>query len=189
VPSRFRPRLTFANAVSLLALFVALGGGAYAASQLPKGSVGTKQLKDNAVISSKVKNGSLLAKDFKAGQLLLQRLPSGKTIRGAWDVRGGYPMNGAELGTAVSLPVPAPTAIDGAHAKRGGANECRGSVANPTAAPGFACVYASYGVDVFSVSARALPAGPSPYGFSIAVQGSGTYYSLEASGTWAYTAP
>ena len=73
----YRPSL--AMVVALLALFVALGGSAFAALSLPKHSVGTKQLKtgavtgaklhDNAVTSSKVKNHSLLAKDFKAGQL------------------------------------------------------------------------------------------------------------------------
>jgi hypothetical protein len=51
--------------VASVALFVALSGGAYAASQL----VGTKQLKNGAVTSAKVRDGSLLAKDFKAGQL------------------------------------------------------------------------------------------------------------------------
>jgi hypothetical protein len=65
--------------VALLALFVSLGGSAFAALRLPAHSVGTKQLKNgavagaklrnNAVTSSKVKNHSLLAKDFKAGQL------------------------------------------------------------------------------------------------------------------------
>ena len=51
--------ITYANVVATLALFIALGGGAYAVTQLPKNSVTTVQ----------VKNGSLLAKDFKAGQL------------------------------------------------------------------------------------------------------------------------
>ncbi|MFL5781664.1 MAG: hypothetical protein ACJ760_10160 [Thermoleophilaceae bacterium] len=37
-----------------LALFVALGGGAYAATQLPPKSVGTKQLKDRAVTPVKL---------------------------------------------------------------------------------------------------------------------------------------
>ncbi|HEX6713133.1 MAG TPA: collagen-like protein [Thermoleophilaceae bacterium] len=50
------------------ALFIALGGGAYAAS-LPRNSVGTPQLKKNAVTSAKVKNGSLKAADFAKGQL------------------------------------------------------------------------------------------------------------------------
>jgi hypothetical protein len=74
----FRPHLTYANVVATLALFLALGGGAYAATQLPNNSVGTNQLKKNAVISQKVKDGSLLATDFKSGQL--PRGPVGPTF-------------------------------------------------------------------------------------------------------------
>ncbi len=55
--------------VALIALFVALGGSAYAAITLPANSVGTKQLKNGAVTAAKVKTGSLLAQDFRAGQL------------------------------------------------------------------------------------------------------------------------
>jgi hypothetical protein len=55
--------------VACVALVVALGGVSYAASVLPKNSVGTAQLKKNAVRGLKVKNGSLMAADFKAGQL------------------------------------------------------------------------------------------------------------------------
>lgn len=51
--------LSYANVMATLALFIALGGGAYAAVKLPKNSVTTVQ----------VKNGSLLARDFKKGQL------------------------------------------------------------------------------------------------------------------------
>ena len=54
--------------ISLLALFVALGGSSYAALALPKASVGAKQLKKNAVTSPKVKPGSLLLSDFRASQ-------------------------------------------------------------------------------------------------------------------------
>jgi hypothetical protein len=65
-----RPRLTYANVIATLALFLALGGGAaYAASHLDKNSVGTKQLKRSAVTGAKVKDGSLSAGDFKPGQL------------------------------------------------------------------------------------------------------------------------
>lgn len=73
-----RSRPSPAMVVALLALFVALGGGAYALT-IPGNSVGTKQLKKNAVTgskiranaitSSKVKNGSLLRRDFRTGQL------------------------------------------------------------------------------------------------------------------------
>ena len=64
-----RKHLTFANVVACLALFVALGGASYAATRLPKNSVGTKQIKKNAVTSTKVRNGSLRAADFKPGQI------------------------------------------------------------------------------------------------------------------------
>jgi hypothetical protein len=49
-----RTKLTFANVVASLALFVALGGGAYAATQLPKNSVGTAQIKNEAVTPAKL---------------------------------------------------------------------------------------------------------------------------------------
>jgi hypothetical protein len=62
---RIRPRLSYANVVSTLCLFVLLGGGAYAASKLPKNSVGTKQLKRNAVKGAKVANRSLTAADIR----------------------------------------------------------------------------------------------------------------------------
>jgi hypothetical protein len=65
--------------VACVALVVALGGVSYAATVLPKNSVGTTQLRKkavtvsklhrNAVSAAKVKDGSLLAADFKPGQL------------------------------------------------------------------------------------------------------------------------
>jgi hypothetical protein len=51
--------LTYANVMATIAVFIALGGGAYAVTTLPKNSVTTVQ----------VKNGSLLAQDFKKGEL------------------------------------------------------------------------------------------------------------------------
>ena len=72
---RIRGRLTYANVMATVAVFIALGGGAYAATTLPRNSVGSTQIKkgavrnsdlaSNAVTSRKVKNGSLLPSDFK----------------------------------------------------------------------------------------------------------------------------
>ena len=59
--TRLRPRLTYANVMVTVLAFVVLGGGAYAATQLPKNSVGTKQLKNNAVKGPKVADDSLTA--------------------------------------------------------------------------------------------------------------------------------
>jgi hypothetical protein len=65
--------------VACVALVIALGGVSYAATVLPKNSVGTAQLQKKSVTASKlrkgsvngakVKDGTLLATDFQAGQL------------------------------------------------------------------------------------------------------------------------
>jgi hypothetical protein len=58
---RLRNELNYANVVSTLCLFLLLGGGvAFAATHLPKNSVGTKQLKKSAVTLAKL-NGSAVA--------------------------------------------------------------------------------------------------------------------------------
>ena len=79
MPRNLRRHLSYSNVVSTLCLFVVLGGGAYAASRLPKDSVGPRQIKadairtpelaDYSVTSPKVANGSLLSEDFAPGQL------------------------------------------------------------------------------------------------------------------------
>jgi Collagen triple helix repeat (20 copies) len=51
---RLRPRLTYANVISTLCLFLVLGGGAYAATKLPKNSVGTGQIRAGAVTPPKL---------------------------------------------------------------------------------------------------------------------------------------
>lgn len=53
--SIFGIRLSYANVVSTLCLFLLLGGGAaFAATQLPKNSVGAKQIKKGAVTPAKI---------------------------------------------------------------------------------------------------------------------------------------
>ncbi len=54
--SRIRKQFSPAMAVGLLALFVALGGSAYA---IGKNSVGTNQLKNNAVTTKKIKKNAV----------------------------------------------------------------------------------------------------------------------------------
>lgn len=58
-----RDKLTYANVISTLCLFMLLGGIAYAAA-LPKNSVGTKQLKNNAVTGKKIKDRSIGTNDL-----------------------------------------------------------------------------------------------------------------------------
>lgn len=60
-----REQLTYANVMSSIALFMAVSGVAWAATSLPKNSVGTPQLKKNAVTTTKIKNGQVLSVDAK----------------------------------------------------------------------------------------------------------------------------
>jgi hypothetical protein len=62
--AKLRPRLNYANVMATVAVFIALGGGAYAASKVPKNSVGTKQLKDHSVTTKKIKPGSITRPDL-----------------------------------------------------------------------------------------------------------------------------
>jgi hypothetical protein len=64
-----RPKLSYANVMATVAAFLALGGGAIAASNLGKNSVGAKQLKKNAVTTAKVKNQAITAAKVKKGTL------------------------------------------------------------------------------------------------------------------------
>lgn len=50
---RLRSYLTYSNVIAAVALFIALGGISYAATKLPKNSVGTKQIKNKAVTKAK----------------------------------------------------------------------------------------------------------------------------------------
>ena len=54
-----RERLSYANVMATLALFVALGGVGYAAAKLPRNSVGPKQIKADAVKPSELAPNSV----------------------------------------------------------------------------------------------------------------------------------
>jgi hypothetical protein len=86
VVSKLRSRLTYANVVASIALFIALGGTSYGlatgsigSTEIKNNSVRSKDLRDNDVRGKDIRNGTigspdvadgaLLARDFKAGQL------------------------------------------------------------------------------------------------------------------------
>jgi hypothetical protein len=73
-----RKRLTYANVMSSIAVFlVVAGGSAFAANQLGKNTVGSKQLKKNAVTAAKIKNGSVVAAKLGAGAVSGAQLGTG----------------------------------------------------------------------------------------------------------------
>ncbi len=87
------PKPSPASVLSVLALFVSLGGTGYAATQIPRNSVGTKHLRHNAVTSAKVKNGALVLTDFRASART--KLHGKDGVRGAAGAAGARGLIGA----------------------------------------------------------------------------------------------
>jgi hypothetical protein len=85
--SKLRPQITYSNVIATLALFLALGGAAVAAS-LPKNSVGTQQLKRGAVTAADLRKGAV-----RAGKLARKSVVAGKL--GSNAVLPGNILNGA----------------------------------------------------------------------------------------------
>ena len=64
--NQIRKRLTYANVMSTIAVFLVIGGAsAFAASQLGKNTVGSKQLKKNAVTAAKIKKNAVTTAKIK----------------------------------------------------------------------------------------------------------------------------
>jgi hypothetical protein len=67
--SEFRRRLTYSNVMASVAVFVSLGGGAYAATAIPSNSVDSAAIKNGAVTSRKLAAGSVTAAKIAPGSL------------------------------------------------------------------------------------------------------------------------
>jgi hypothetical protein len=94
---RLRGKLTYANVISTLCLFLLLGGGAaFAATQLPKNSVGARQIKRGAVTPAKISNATekILAGD--QGPRGPQGQQGQKGARGATGPTGATGKTGAQ---------------------------------------------------------------------------------------------
>ncbi len=121
-----RTRLTFANVTSCLALFVALGGASYAATQLPKNSVGAKQLNKNAVTTAKVKKEAITAAKVKKGTL------TGKQINLA---KLGTVPSATHAASADSIPPAEPIRLIGAPGQPGFENGATNATGGPVSFP------------------------------------------------------
>src|SRR5215211_2724356 len=110
---------TYANVTATLALFIALGGGAYAATALPRNSVGPKQLKNNAINGSKVASNSLSGSDVN--EATLAKVPAASLADSATTATNASHANAA-------------AALDKATYKTAGATAPAGSGNSATAA-------------------------------------------------------
>ena len=99
---RLKGKLTFANVVACIALFVALGGVGYAATRLPANSVGARQIRKGAVTPTKLSKATL-RRIRGASALPEVGIPGPAGVKGDPGERGpsGYP-RGSRDGT--SLP-------------------------------------------------------------------------------------
>jgi len=229
VLSKLRSRLSYANVVASIALFIALGGTSYG---LATGSIGSPEIKNNSVRSKDIRNNdvrsqdirnqSLLAKDFKAGQLpagpqgpqgergpqgaqgeigatgpagpFPDVLPSGKTLRGAYDVQAMAAGAGsiAEAGYPFIFTLASKPAVHYISSAGTPPAQCPGTNDQPEAQPGHLCVYENARANTPSV----LIADPETNGGNAASE-EGFYLQIVSSaggffasdGTWAVTSP
>jgi hypothetical protein len=107
-----RPKLTYANATSTLALLIALGtGGAYAATKLPDRSVGEFQLRPGAVTAEKIRKNAVTAPKIKAEAVKQGKIASG-AITAAKLTQGSVASSSIQDG-AISNAKLAPEAVTG----------------------------------------------------------------------------
>ncbi len=74
---RIKDKLTYANVVSTLCLFVLLGGSAYAALKVPRNSVGTRQLQAKSVTNGKLANEAVTGAKIAEGTITGQNVNLG----------------------------------------------------------------------------------------------------------------
>ncbi len=173
--------------VAVLALVVALGGTATAASLIT-----SRQIKDNTITTKDVKNGTLLLKDFKRSEAAKLRgkagvngkngasafapPPSGTVVKGGGVLTAQVSAGGVALRTFSPLPIVTAAAIDDtmpgqnlffgatggfADAAFEDATKCPGTPEAPTATPGNLCIYVTSSGNVTAGSGE-LYAGADP---------------------------
>jgi hypothetical protein len=105
-------KLSYANVVSTLALFIALTGAtAYAASKLPDRSVGEFQLRPGAVTAEKIRKSAVTAPKIKAEAIKQGKIAGGSIT--AAKMTGGSVSGSSIQEGAVSNSKLAPEAVTG----------------------------------------------------------------------------
>lgn len=92
--SKLHEHITYANVMASLAVFIALGGSAYAATQLPRNSVGAAQIRQNAVGSSELRNRTVKLSDISVS--------ARRSLRGATGAQGPAGPSGVAHHAAVN---------------------------------------------------------------------------------------
>jgi hypothetical protein len=123
VLTRLRSKLTYANVMATIAVFLVLTGIGFAVAALPKKSVGKRQLKNGAVTSKKIRKNAVTSPKIKSGAVGRSEIASGAvstseisnkavtrnkiadsaipllgTLRSGQTVRGSFNIGGGEGG-------------------------------------------------------------------------------------------
>jgi hypothetical protein len=219
-PAKFRSRLTYSNVVASIALFVSLGGGAFAASgvlikkskQVAKGAINSSDLADrkgvNVVDLTRSARQALVGKTGPQGSKgdkgdqgaigpagpFPGVLPSGKTLRGAYDVQDTASGAGqvAEAGYPFIFTLASKPAVHYISSTGTPPPECPGTNDAPEAQPGHLCVYENVKANTSSVLIADPETntgnGSSEEGFYLLITSSGAGF-FSSDGTWAVTSP
>jgi hypothetical protein len=123
--ARVRARGTYANTMSTLAVFIALGGTTYAATALPRNSVGSAQIRPNAVSSSEIRNGSVRSSDIRDRSVTLRDISASAraSLRGAQGPAGPAGPGATTYRTAVNTGGGNPSGNARTVNHQGGTNE------------------------------------------------------------------
>ena len=193
---RIGGRLSYANVMATIAVFLALGGTTIAIS-LPKKSVGPKQLKRNAVRERNIQPGAVSTDKLAQGAVteakispsaipLLGTLRPGQTLRGSFNVGGWATVTQDNTKEAVSYIFPLPGLVPSTVIGLNDATTPNCPSADPPqAALGRLCIYVD---GVSNVEGNTVSSeNNSAYGFGIRADATaaGDY---GATGLWAVTA-
>jgi len=202
------------NTIGLLALFIALGGTTYAATALPKNSVGTAQLRNGAVVKAKIAKKTLAQLKGNRGPQGARgpagpqgsqgaqgiqgiqgpegpfpaTLPAGKTVRGSFYILGTATAAGQYQNDSIAYVYPFGSAPSVHYINQGVTPpaQCPGTPANPQAQSGNLCVYEASNSNVSGHGIDTNPLVTNTNGAALfaSAAAAGSFFTL---GTWAAT--
>jgi hypothetical protein len=192
-----RRRPSPAMLVSVMALFLALGGGYAVAS-----SHGTKSKKIAKVVrrlapglsvshantantAGTADNANKLGGQAASNYVQYGTLPSGHTETGVFGIRMNVPASSDQPDDSITFPMPL------ASAPISDTDSCTGTVSDPTAPPGHLCFYIGQVANVSAfapVNPETGDFGTSRFGFDLTARSAAAGDKIFR-GTWAVTAP
>jgi hypothetical protein len=173
-----KPRLSYANVTSTIALLLALGGTtAYAATKLPDRSVGEFQLRPGAVTAEKIRKNAITAPKIKAEAIKQGKIAGGSIT--AAKMTGGSVSNSSLQDSSVTNSKLAPEAVTGDKVNEGTLSQVPSAAradfatnAESASPPAFAAISSEATIDSsFSKNIAAVKDGTLPGVYCVSAAG------------------